>query len=95
MYIVDPLTVRIAKRLPLEACAERGDYRARSSDQVDFSGLTPETCYEVEVVFTALDGGTAESTPAYSTFDTPPLPSVMRPVRVLSSSLWACSRLTG
>eukprot|EP00752_Nemacystus_decipiens_P012137 g10760.t2 len=53
---------------------------------VDVSGLSPETCYEVEVVFAPLEDAVgrarqAESTPAYATFDTPPLPTVMRPVR--------------
>ncbi|CAM9728667.1 unnamed protein product [Scytosiphon promiscuus] len=53
---------------------------------VDFSRLTSETCYEVEVTFAAsatssTNGSDAESTPAYATFVTAPLPSVTRAVR--------------
>ena len=83
-------------RLTFEAFAVNTS-TAYSTNQIDFSGLTPETCYEVEVVFTAMDdsstsggrGRTPESIPAYSTFDTPPLPSVMRAVRTTFTSLSA------
>lgn len=52
--------------------------------QVDVSDLSPDTCYEAEVYFSASGSSLAtsnESATAYATFNTAPRPSVMRAVR--------------